>query len=127
MDGSVGLAQLAGETDADVIGMTHAFTRLGEALGIDWVQSTAARMNPSDPWERLLVSESARDLQQMRLAFLSRAGSDPAGAFVDAWLAANADRVSQFRRQVSRAQTSPAPSAAMIGQLSGQARTLLGH
>lgn len=127
MDGSVGLAQLAGETGADVIGMTHAFTRVGEALGIDWVQSTAARMNPIDPWERLLVSESARDLQQMRLAFLSRAGSDPAGAFVDAWLAANADRVSQFRRQVSRAQTSPAPSAAMIGQLSGQARTLLGH
>jgi glutamate dehydrogenase len=84
-------------------------------------------MNPSDPWERLLTSESARELQQMRLAFLARAGREPNDAFVDAWLASNAARVEQFRRLVGRAQTNPAPSAAMIGQLTGQARALLNH
>ncbi len=127
MDGGVGLAQLAGETGADVIGITNAFTRVGQALGIDWLQSTAARMSPSDPWERLLVSESARELQHMRLAFLARAGSEPGEAFVDAWLASNAARIDQFRRLVARAQTNPTPTAPMIAQMTGQARTLLTH
>ena len=125
MDGAAGLAQLAGELDADVIAVTEAFTHLGEALGVDWLQSTAARMNPSDPWERLLVSESARELQHMRLAFLARAGKKPGDDFVTDWLAANKSRVAQFRLLISRAQTSPSPSAAMVAELSGQARALL--
>ena len=43
-----------------------------QRLGLDWAQSTAAMMNPSDPWERLLVAGLARDFQQMRFEFLRR-------------------------------------------------------
>src|SRR3546814_14307572 len=56
---------------SDLIAVTHAFTHLGEALGLDWAQTLAAHMNPSDPWERLLVNSLARDFQQMRLGFLA--------------------------------------------------------
>src|SRR3546814_5829262 len=75
MDGAVGLARLARKLDVSEIDVTQAFTRLGETLGIDWVQSTAARMVPSDPWERLLVSgvrseEHTSELQSlMRISY----------------------------------------------------------
>src|SRR3546814_21025762 len=72
-EGGVRLARLARKLDVSEIDVTQAFTRLGETLGSDWVQSTAARMVPSDPWERLLVSGVARDLQQIRLDFLREA------------------------------------------------------
>jgi glutamate dehydrogenase len=66
---------------------------LGTRLGLDWAQQTAARMSPSDPWERLLVNGLARDFQQMRLDFLRRtimAGKcDPATA-VTRWAEAQA-------------------------------------
>jgi glutamate dehydrogenase len=87
----------------------------------------AARMNPSDPWERLAVSGLARDFQQMRLDFLQRkAGpkSDP-GTVVASWAQAQAGAIAQFRAMVARARTSPLVSAAMLTQLAGQARSLL--
>src|SRR3546814_7983733 len=69
LDGAVGIAALAGRLSVDEVALTRAFTHLGEAVGIDWVQSTAARMAPSDPWERLLISGVARELQQVRPDF----------------------------------------------------------
>src|SRR3546814_9088982 len=71
-DGAIGIVDLAERRGADEIAVTHAFTHLGEALGLDWAQTLAAHMNPSDPWERLLVNSLARDFQQMRLGFLDR-------------------------------------------------------
>src|SRR5690606_31653293 len=56
MDGAIGLALLARDLGQDEIAVARAFTRLGEALGIDWLQGIAARLHPSDPWERLLVA-----------------------------------------------------------------------
>src|SRR3546814_6423225 len=91
MDGAVGLARLARKLDVSEIDVTQAFTRLGETLGIDWVQSTAARMVPSDPWERLLVSGVARDLQQIRLDFLSEAKGKDIHVHVDSWLAVRSE------------------------------------
>jgi glutamate dehydrogenase len=127
LDGAVGLVHLAGQMGQDAVALTHAFSALGGALGIDWLQSTAARLSPSDPWERLLVADSARALQHMRLAFLERGGKTDSMAHVSDWLEANAARVRQYRAQVTRAQASPSPSAAMIGNLTAQARTLLGR
>ncbi|HSG32997.1 MAG TPA: NAD-glutamate dehydrogenase domain-containing protein, partial [Sphingomonadaceae bacterium] len=72
MDGSVGLARLAVDTRIPVNSITAAFTNLGERLGLDWAQGCAATMNPSDPWERLLVAGLARDFQQMRFDLLRR-------------------------------------------------------
>jgi glutamate dehydrogenase len=68
-----------------------------------------------------------RHFQQLRLEFLARhAGKDPEGA-VEAWLGANAGRVAQFKGVVDRARTAATPNAAMLAQIAGQARVLLGR
>src|SRR5690554_6263176 len=66
VDGAIGLARLSRDTGMASIGLTRAFSDLGERLGLDWAQQRATVMNPSDPWERLLVAGLARDFQQMR-------------------------------------------------------------
>src|SRR3546814_14523160 len=81
-------------------------------------------MVPSDPWERLLVSGVARDLQQIRLDFLSEAKGKDIHAHVDSWLAAKEKRVDQFRALVKRARDATAPNTAMLAELTGQARGL---
>jgi glutamate dehydrogenase len=137
LDGAVGLAHLAQALKVDEIAITRAFTRLGEAVGIDWVQSTAARMEPSDPWERLLISGVARDMQQVRLDFLARAGAGSGsgaesgganvGAYIDRWLESRAARIAQFRALVTRAKSAAVPNVAMLAEIAGQARGLLGR
>lgn len=127
LDGAVGLADLGQRRGIDEAELTHAFTHLGQALGLDWAQAVAARIVAGDPWERLLIAGLARDFQQLRLDFLARSqGMDPL-ADVDAWLAAQASRVAQFTAVVDRARKAPAPNAAMLAQIAGQARVLLGR
>jgi glutamate dehydrogenase len=130
MDGAVGLAKLAREAEMAPRKLTGAFTHLGAELGLDWAQGTAALMNPSDVWERLLVSGLARDFQQMRLEFLRRlarrkdAKSDPAGA-VNAWLDAHREEIRQFRAMIGRAQAQTPAAPAVLAQIATQARNLL--
>jgi glutamate dehydrogenase len=126
LDGAVGLADLAQRLKLDEVVLTKAFIGLGSALGLDWAQSNAARITPSDPWERLLIAGLARDFQQLRLDFLGRTKTDPQG-LVDSWLAANAQRVVQFRSLVDRARRASTPNAAMLAQIASQARVLLGR
>ncbi|MBK9011996.1 NAD-glutamate dehydrogenase domain-containing protein [Novosphingobium sp.] len=129
LDGSVGLARLAGETGVNPQALTHGFTDLGARLGLDWAQMTAARMSPSDPWERLLINGLARDFQQMRLDFLRRAmsaGESPATA-VARWADEHALAVAQFRKVVARAQAAAPVAPAMLAQIASQARNLLGR
>ncbi|MGN6271363.1 MAG: NAD-glutamate dehydrogenase [Sphingomonas sp.] len=126
LDGAVGLADLGQRLKLDEAVLTRAFTRLGEALGLDWAQANAARIASSDPWERLLIAGLARDFQQLRLDFLARGDGDPQAA-VERWIEANGSRVAQFNRLVARARQAPAPSAAMLAQIAGQARVLLGR
>ncbi|PKB14177.1 glutamate dehydrogenase (NAD) [Novosphingobium kunmingense] len=129
LDGTIGLAKLAKDCGVPARAITQAFTRLGAELGLDWAQVTAARMSPSDPWERLLVNGLARDFQQMRLDFLRRAmgrKGDPAGA-VAKWTEAQAQAVRQFRTVVARAQQAAPVAPAMLAQIASQARNLLGR
>ncbi|TPG13160.1 NAD-glutamate dehydrogenase [Sphingomonas oligophenolica] len=127
LDGAIGLADLGECLGLDEADLTRAFTHLGQALGLDWAQSTAARIASSDPWERLLIAGLARDFQQLRLEFLARGGVGDPGAFVAGWLDANAARVAQFRALVDRARQAAQPNAAMLAQIAGQARVLLGR
>jgi glutamate dehydrogenase len=127
LDGVVGLADLGQRVGQDEVVLTRAFTRLGQALGLDWAQGTAARIGSSDPWERLLLAGLARDFQQIRLDFLARHGAGDPGAAVEAWLTAEANRVGQFRGVVARARTAAQPGAAMLAQVASQARVLLGR
>ncbi|MBS0476982.1 MAG: NAD-glutamate dehydrogenase [Proteobacteria bacterium] len=127
LDGAIGLARLARDSGVAARAITQAFTALGADLGLDWAQVTAARMSPSDPWERLLVNGLARDFQQMRLDFLRRAmgrKGDPMEA-VARWTEAQAPAIRQFRTVVSRAQAAVPVGPAMLAQLASQARNLL--
>ena len=127
LDGAIGLADLGDKLGLDEAELTRAFTHLGQMLGLDWAQATAARIISSDPWERLLIAGLARDFQQLRLEFLARGGvGDPQG-FVAGWLDTNAARVAQFRALVDRARQAAQPNAAMLAQIAGQARVLLGR
>ncbi|UKK86140.1 NAD-glutamate dehydrogenase [Sphingopyxis sp. BSN-002] len=126
-DGAIGIVDLAARRGDDEIAVTHAFTHLGEALGLDWAQTLAAHMSPADPWERLLVNSLARDFQQMRLTFLAGLPKGDLDAAVTKWLADNAPRVAQFRATVDRARTIPNPNGAMLSHIAGQARGLLGR
>lgn len=125
LDGAVGIAALAHSAGLDAVALAQAFTCLGAALGLDWAQATAARLSPSDPWERLLVGGLARDFQQMRLDALGRwNGGDPQGA-VNAWLAAQAGGVARFGAMIERARKVVPTSPALLAQIAGQARGLL--
>ncbi len=127
LDGAVGLADLGQRRGIDETELTHAFTQLGQALGLDWAQAVAARVVAGDPWERLLIAGLARDFQQLRLEFLARSTGDDPRAAVGSWLTEQAPRVAQFAAVVNRARTAPAPNAAMLAQIAGQARVLLGR
>ncbi len=130
LDGAVGLARLARDTAIAAPVLTGAFGTIGAQLGLDWAQQSAVRMNPSDPWERLLVAGLARDFQQMRLDFLRRAAgrrsADP-GAAVARWVEGQAPAIRQFRAMVARAQAAAAVTPAMLAQIASQARNLLGR
>ncbi|RYY28377.1 MAG: glutamate dehydrogenase [Sphingomonadales bacterium] len=127
IDGAVGLADLSVRSGMDETALTRAFTSLGQALGLDWAQSIAARITTGDPWERLLIAGLARDFQQIRLEFLARDKSKDPQAAVDTWLTENSARVAQFAALVGRARQSAVPNAAMLAQIAGQARVLLGR
>tara|TARA_R110000772_G_scaffold156977_5_gene268236 strand:+ start:873 stop:5555 length:4683 start_codon:yes stop_codon:yes gene_type:complete len=124
-DGAAGIAFLGKKRGIDAVEVAATFTKLGSLLGLDWAQMTATQINPSDPWDRLLVAGLARDFQQMRLDFLGRARSKDMDQFLEGWVDKNAERVAQFRHIVDRAQLSPKPSIAMLAQIAGQARILL--
>ncbi len=129
LSGVSGIAHLAGEAKQDPIHLTRAFTRLGEALALDWAHATADRLSPSDPWERLLVAGLARDFQQMRLDFLRRnaPGKAEPAQLVEAWLADHSAAIRRFRAMLARAQAAPAATPAMLARIAAQARALLGQ
>ncbi len=127
LDGAIGLASLSASTKTDQIALARAFTTLGAELGLDWAQGTAMRLTPSDPWERLLASGLARDFQTMRLDFLAKIGSKSPDKIVEIWLSDEAERVKRFREMTTRAQEGALPSTAMLAQIAGQARSLLGR
>ncbi len=132
LDGAVGIADLAAETGIDARRLVGAFSRIGAGLGLDWAQANAATMNPSDPWERLLVAGLARDFQQMRLDFLKTLArtetgkADPAAA-AEEWGRTHTAAIRTFRNMVQRAEKTVPLSPAMLAQIASQARNLLGR
>jgi glutamate dehydrogenase len=125
LDGVFGIAALASRRKLDELLLTRAYTKLGEALGLDWAQQQVARFVPEDQWERLLTAGLARDFEQLRIAFLARTtGNDP-HARVEDWIAEQSARIDQFRKLIARARAEGQVSAPMLAQVAGQARILL--
>ncbi len=130
LDGSVGLARLSSETGIEPGNLTRAFTDIGHRLGLDWAQSTAALMSPSDVWERLLVSGLARDFQQMRLELLRRLARRKDAkkdmlAMAGKWADEQDATVRNFRSMIARAQAQTPVAPAMLAQVASMARNLL--
>ena len=92
---------------------------------LDWAKAAAVRFETSDPWERLLAAGLSRDFEQLRLDFLARNRTSDPVADVESWLVRQEERVRQFIELTERARLAPAPSAAMLAQIGGQARILL--
>ena len=125
LDGVFGLAALAARRKFDEVALTLAYTRLGEALGLDWAQQQVARFVPSTQWERLLNAGLARDFEQLRIEFLSRVRTKSPDEAVDDWIDAQRPRIEQFRKLIARARTEGHVSAPMLAQIASQARILL--
>jgi glutamate dehydrogenase len=125
LDGVFGIAALAARRKKDELALTRAYTRLGEALGLDWAQQQVARFVPRDQWERLLIAGLARDYEQLRIEFLARTSGKDSDEAVDDWIAEQRARIDQFRQLVGRARAEGQVSAAMLGQIASQARILL--
>ena len=127
LNGAVGISALGRRLGIDEIGLTNAYTKLGETLALDWAQAAAGRVRPQDQWERLLTAGLARDFEQLRLDFLARKrATDPQEA-VEKWTSAQGPRIEQFRRVVDRARHAPLTTAPMLAQIAAQARVLLGR
>jgi glutamate dehydrogenase len=127
LDGLFGIASLAARKNLDELAVTRAYTRLGEAIGLDWAQQQVARFVPSDQWERLLVAGLARDFEQLRIEFLGRCRGGEVDAGVEEWIDHQKARIDQFRKLVGRARTEGHVSASMLAQIASQARILLGR
>jgi len=120
-----GVAALSARKKLDELDATRAYTRLGEALGLDWAQQQVARFVPADQWERLLTAGLARDFEQLRIEFLGRCRGGDVDGDVEGWIAQHGDRIDQFRKLVTRARSEGHVSAPMLAQIAGQARILL--
>ena len=127
LNGAIGIAALGKRLGVDVIGLTNAYTRLGEALALDWAQGAANRIQARDQWERLLTAGLARDFEQLRLDFLARKKAEDPQEAVDKWVSTQGPRIEQFRRVVDRARNASATTAPMLAQVATQARVLLGR
>ena len=127
LDGIFGVAALAARGKLDELEATRAYTRLGEALGLDWAQQQVARYVPADQWERLLTAGLARDFEQLRIEFLSRCRGSDIDRGVEEWIEQQKPRIDQFRELVARARGEAHVSAPMLAQIAGQARILLGR
>jgi glutamate dehydrogenase len=125
LDGVFGVAALSAHNKLDELATTRAYTRLGEALGLDWAQQQVARFVPADQWERLLTAGLARDFEQLRIDFLARCRGPELDPGVEEWVEAHADRIAQFRDLIARARSQGHVSAPMLAQIAGQARILL--
>ncbi|MEO7411113.1 MAG: glutamate dehydrogenase, partial [Sphingomicrobium sp.] len=125
LDGVFGISALSAKRRIDAQQLTEAYTRLGEALGLDWAQQEVARFQPADQWERLLVAGLERDFEQLRLEFLARGRDGDPAATVDRWIERQAPRIEQFRKLIAQGRTAGAVTASMLAQIASQARILL--
>lgn len=124
MSGAAGIADLAIARDEDAGDIARALIDLTDALSLDWLRATAAALLPTDPWERMLLTEFERDIHEMRLDFLGKRKERPLTTAVAQWIAAHGDHISRFQTLIARARVGTA-SGSMVAAIAGRARDLL--
>ncbi|WP_199555565.1 NAD-glutamate dehydrogenase [Sandaracinobacteroides hominis] len=127
LSGAAGVVALASDLNLDEGKTAQAYTRLGEALGIDWAQGAAQALNPADNWERLLAATTARGFESMRLDLIRRLAADGGDPLADAeaWLKSHDADVSALARTIQAARQSGAPTLPMLAHLATIARHAL--
>ncbi len=124
MSGAAAIADLAIARDEDAGDIARALVDLTDALSLDWLRVTAAALQPTDPWERMLLGEFERDMHEMRLGFLERRKGRPLTTAVAQWIAAHADAIARFQTLIARARVGT-PSGSMVAAIASRARDLL--
>jgi len=127
LSGAAGVVALASDLNLDEAKTAEAYTRLGEALGVDWAQGATRALSPSDSWERLLAATTARNFETMRLDLIRRLsdrGGDPLSA-ASGWLKVHVDEAEALARTIHAARQSGAPSLPMLAHLATIARSAL--
>ncbi|MBV7257402.1 NAD-glutamate dehydrogenase [Pacificimonas sp. WHA3] len=127
LDGAISTSRTAFDGGIDVRSVAIAYTLLGQEVGLDWAKAAAAQMNPTDPWERLLVAGLVRDFESLRISLIRQItvkGADPSAA-VCKWLEQHKERADRMRTGIDRARNSGAVTTAMLAHLASQARSLL--
>ena len=127
LSGAAGVVALASDLGLDEGRTAEAYTRLGEALGIDWAQGATHALSPADSWERLLAATTTRGFEAMRLDLIRRLtarGEDPLAA-TEGWLRAHMGEAHALARTIQAARQSGAPSLPMLAHLATIARSAL--
>jgi glutamate dehydrogenase len=126
LSGAVGIAALSTDLSLDEMKVATAYSKLGEALGLDWARGAAASIRSQDQWERLLLAGVIRGFETMRLELLRRivpSGGDPE-AEVARWLSGHRPDVEELKRVIASARGTP-PTLAMVAHLANVGRVAL--
>ncbi|MFQ3594722.1 MAG: NAD-glutamate dehydrogenase [Sphingomonadaceae bacterium] len=126
LTGAVGIAALSTDLGLDETDVAMAYTRLGEALSLDWARGAATTLRSQDAWERLLLAGVVRSFETMRLDLMRRIigkGGDPVAA-VEAWLSGHRPAVDELKRVIASARATT-PTLAMVAHLANVARVAL--
>ncbi|HEY4548411.1 MAG TPA: NAD-glutamate dehydrogenase [Pedomonas sp.] len=129
LNGGVGVALLAEELGLDEADIAHAYTLLGDRLGLDWAAGMAVSLMPADPWERLLLAGTAHDFERVRLEVVRRlvsTGNAPsAQAAVEDWLSEQEVVANRIRALVENVRASKPATTAKLTHLASQVRQQL--
>ena len=129
LNGGVGVALLAEELGLDEADIAHAYTLLGDRLGLDWAAGMASSLMPADPWERLLLAGTAHDFERVRLELIRRLVSGgtitSAQAAVEAWLVEQEACANRVRTLVQNVRASKPATTAKLTHLASQVRQQL--
>lgn len=122
----VRIAAAGGPRVADV---ARVYFTIGERFGLDWLRDSAESLNTETEWQVMAVLAIIDDLyaQQMALStkVVHEAGSAAADAVIDAWAAANDNRVTRAENIVEELKSSAAVDLAMLAVANREIRSLL--
>ena len=124
LSGAGSIVALASDLSLDEGRTAQSYTRLGEALGIDWAKGAAAALVPTDSWERLLASTVVRSFELMRFDLIRRLTpekGDPLAA-VEGWLETHASDVTILHRNIMAARQSGTATLPMLAHIASIAQ-----
>ncbi len=100
------------ETDAAIEDVARAFSLIGEAVYLDWLESRLAAITATSRWQRWAVQATSEDLQLVRRQLaervLAQAGDRTVDEAIGSFLGEHADafdRLARFMRRLSSEET----------------------